>query len=203
MRPVMSCTCVSLTRVAAFPDSVLTTDEEVVLHRHPHWKSLIGPMVFLVAAVLVVIATAVLWWGTATLVVAVIALVLALWLTYWPWLRWRSVHYVFTSERVLYREGVLARNGRDIPLGRINDVSFSHNLLDRMLGCGTLTIESAGERGQLALVDLPGVERAQTVLYELVEADRARYAALAAQEQDEPQPQVPKRARDLREGNIP
>ncbi|GAA1028410.1 hypothetical protein GCM10009557_13360 [Virgisporangium ochraceum] len=53
-------------------------------------------------------------------------------------------------------------------------MSFSHSLLERMLGSGTMTIESAGERGQLVLADLPGVERTQTVLYDLVEQDRVR-----------------------------
>ena len=26
-----------------YPDNVLAADERVVLHRHPHWKRLIGP----------------------------------------------------------------------------------------------------------------------------------------------------------------
>ena len=47
---------------------------------------------------------------------------------------------------------------------------------ERMLGCGTLTIESAGERGQSVLVDIPGVERVQTMLYELVEADHDKHS---------------------------
>jgi uncharacterized membrane protein YdbT with pleckstrin-like domain len=97
------------------------------------------------------------------------------WLSLWPWLVWRTTHYVFTDERVILRVGVFSRDGRDIPLGRINDVSFSHNLIGRMLGYGTLTIESAGERGQVPLTDLPGVEKTQSMLYELVEADRAKH----------------------------
>jgi uncharacterized membrane protein YdbT with pleckstrin-like domain len=82
---------------------------------------------------------------------------------------------VFTNERVIMREGVFSRNGRDIPLGRVNDVSFSHTLFERMLGCGTLTIESAGERGQVVLSDIPRVERTQSMLYELVDQDRTRH----------------------------
>jgi uncharacterized membrane protein YdbT with pleckstrin-like domain len=77
---------------------------------------------------------------------------------------------------VILREGVFSRDGRDIPMGRINDVSFSHNLIQRMLGCGTLTIESAGERGQVVLSNLPRVEKTQSVLYELVEEDRAKHS---------------------------
>lgn len=161
----------------AFPESVLTTDEEVVLHLRPHWRRLVAPAAWVLLVLAAVIGGLVIWGGTGALVIGVIGIGLLLWVALWPYLEWRTTHYVFTTERVLFREGVLARHGRDIPLARINDVSFSHSLLERMLGSGTLTIESAGERGQLVLADLPGVERTQTVLYELVEQDRVRPAA--------------------------
>ena len=159
-----------------FPDSILTSDEKVVLHLRPHWRRLVAPVGWLVLVVAAVIGAAVLWGGTGALVLGVIGLGLLTWLALWPWLEWRTTHYVFTTERVLLRTGVLARQGRDIPLARINDVSFSHSLLERMLGSGTMTIESAGERGQVVLADLPRVEHTQSVLYELVEADRLRPA---------------------------
>ena len=40
-----------------------------------------------------------------------------------------------------------------------------------MLGCGTLVVESAGERGQLVLRDVPHVEEVQRDVYRLAEAD--------------------------------
>lgn len=171
---VMSCIYASLSAVG-FPESILTTDEEVVLHLHPHWKTLLSAMFYLVVVLLVITGAAIFWSFEAAAVLAVVGLALLAWLSFWPWLQWRTTHYVFTNERVLLREGVLSRHGRDIPLGRINDVSFSHTLIERMLGCGTITIESAGERGQVVLADLPRVERTQSVLYELVEADRDRH----------------------------
>jgi hypothetical protein len=61
-----------------------------------------------------------------------------------------------------------------MPLTRLNDVSFSHNVLQRILGCGTLVVESAGERGQLRLDDVPKVEQVQRTLYRL--SDDARGA---------------------------
>ena len=56
-----------------------------------------------------------------------------------------------------------------MPLSRLNDVSFEHNVIERMLGCGTLIVESAGERGQLTLSDIPKVEVVQRTLYRLSE----------------------------------
>nr|WP_205862418.1 PH domain-containing protein [Planosporangium thailandense] len=147
---------------------------------HPHWKALIRPVfVVLVALALVVVAAVYLpttGWATAVLYgIGGLALIAVAALAFWPWLVWRTTHYVFTNERVILRMGVVSRSGRDIPIGRINDVSFSHGVIERMLGCGTLTIESAGERGQVVLTDIPHVEKIQSVLYELVEADRARH----------------------------
>src|SRR5437763_5508860 len=161
-----------------FTESVLTSDERVLLHLHPHWKALVRPFLVTVVLVAAVVAVAVFLpsWGSVGLgVVGGVALILFFWLAVWPWLKWRTTHYVFTNERVILREGVFSRDGRDIPLGRVNDVSFSHNLMGRMMGYGTLTIESAGERGQVVLTDLPGVEKTQSVLYELVEEDRNRH----------------------------
>ena len=59
-------------------------------------------------------------------------------ITLLPFLRWWTTVYVLTDRRLILREGLIARSGRDIPLGRINDVSFSHTAIERVLGCGTL-----------------------------------------------------------------
>ncbi|GGM32366.1 PH domain-containing protein [Dactylosporangium sucinum] len=160
-----------------FPESVLTKDEQVVLHLHPHWKALFLPVVWFVLAAAVVAAVGIFTGlsGIGVLIVAAVALVVVIVVTVWPWIKWRTTHYVFTNERVIVRSGVFSRSGRDIPLGRVNDVSFSHTLFERMLGCGTLTIESAGERGQVQFTDLPQVEKTQSILYELVDADRQKH----------------------------
>ncbi|MGC4786567.1 PH domain-containing protein [Micromonospora sp. DT178] len=165
----------------AFPDDVLTEDEHVVLHLHPHWKALIRPVAVLVLAVAAVVAGLVLLpsGGGGSIALAVIgglALLVVLWLTLWPFLVWRSTHYLFTNERVLLQQGVLSRDRRDIPLTRINDHAMNQRFVERLLGCGTLTIESAGERGQSVLHDVPGVGRVQTKLYELVEAHHDKHS---------------------------
>ncbi len=158
-----------------FPEDVLTKDEKVEIHLHPHWKALFWPVAL---AVVVVIGLGVAGFfmvpaGGATLigfyVLIAVGVLLISWLTVAPWLRWRTTHYVFTNERVIMRTGVFSRQGRDIPLNRVNDVSFQHSFFERLLGCGTLTIESAGERGQVVLGDIPRVEKVQSQLYDLVE----------------------------------
>ena len=70
----------------------------------------------------------------------------------------------------------MSRTGRDIPLARISDVSFSRSLLDRLLGAGRLLVESPGEHGQIVLSDIPSVERVQAILFGLVEEEQRRLA---------------------------
>ncbi|MEU1751370.1 PH domain-containing protein [Micromonospora matsumotoense] len=164
----------------AFPEDVLTEDEHVVLHLHPHWKALLRPILVLVLGVAAVVAGWLLLpdgdGGTIVLyVVAGLFLIAALWLGLWPFLVWRTTHYLFTNERVLLQEGVFSRHRRDLPLARINDHSMNQRFIERLLGCGTLTIESAGERGQSVLADVPRVDRVQTTLYELVEAQHDKH----------------------------
>ncbi len=161
-----------------FPTNLLASDEEVVLHLHPHWKALIWPVfVLLVVAAGGSFLAAVSPWPVVQLGIAAFAVVVLLIFTVGPILRWVTTHYVFTTHRVLLRSGVVSRTGRDIPLARINDVSFEHNLIERMLGLGTLTVESAGERGQVVLRDIPRVEQVQSTLYQLVDDEAERRGA--------------------------
>lgn len=158
-----------------FPENVLVDEEQVVLRLHPHWKRLVGA--FLVAVVVVALAVlgvVVSPWPILSYVIVGVAVVLLLAYPVRRFLTWATTHYVFTTHRILLRHGILSRSGRDIPLDRINDVSFEHGLVERMFACGTLIIESAGEHGQIVLRDVPRVEHTQGVLYQLVEQDTDR-----------------------------
>lgn len=155
-----------------FPENMLVDDERVVLSLHPHWKRLVGAAIATVLIVgLAIFGAVVSPWMILTYIIAGIAVLLLILYPLRRFLSWVTTRYVFTSHRILLRRGILSRSGRDIPLDRINDVSFQHNLLERMLGCGTLIIESAGEHGQLTLRDIPHVEATHSTLYELVEAE--------------------------------
>jgi uncharacterized membrane protein YdbT with pleckstrin-like domain len=97
-------------------------------------------------------------------VIWAIWLVLLCWLTLAPVLSWRTTHFVITDRRVMFRHGLLTRSGIDIPLARINSVEFRHGLIDRMVGTGTLIIESASQ-DPLEFHDIPQVERVHSLLY--------------------------------------
>jgi uncharacterized membrane protein YdbT with pleckstrin-like domain len=151
----------------------LTEDESIVLDFHPHWTTLLKSILLLVLTVAVTAAVIFFvpdWDAQAQvrLGVAVVGLVVALVTSLVPFLRWFTTRYVLTTHRLVIRIGILSRSGRDVPLGRVNDAQFSHNLIQRILGTGTLTVESGGENGQLVLKNIPDVERVQREMYELI-----------------------------------
>jgi uncharacterized membrane protein YdbT with pleckstrin-like domain len=157
-----------------YPVKLLAADETLMHDLHPHWKALISPVLTLVLVLGIggFIAARIPdgdHQGLGRLAVLVVGLLLLGFYALRPFLRWITTHFVITDRRVLVRTGILARSGRDVPLSRINDITFSHTFLERLLGCGTLVIESAGERGQVTMTEVPKVEQVQRELYDLVE----------------------------------
>ena len=151
--------------------------ERSVLILHPHWKVLVGPVILGVIVVAAAIAGALAIpagteAGTERLVVLAVAVLLLLIVLVRPLLRWKTTTYELTSGRLRVREGIVTRRGRDIPLARISDVSFTRGLLDRLVGAGRLVVESPGEHGQIVLTDIPQVERVQAILFDLVEQEQ-------------------------------
>jgi uncharacterized membrane protein YdbT with pleckstrin-like domain len=159
-------------------ESSLTGGEQPVLLLHPHWKTLIRPILVAVLVVAVALVAEALIRGSDAMaargaVGVVTVLVLMVWLIV-PVLRWRTTTYELTTKRLRTRFGIVTRRGRDIPLTRINDVSFEKGPLDRLLGAGRLVVESAGEHGQIVLRDIPHVEYVQSTLFRLVEDEQRR-----------------------------
>jgi uncharacterized membrane protein YdbT with pleckstrin-like domain len=153
----------------AYPDDVLVAGERVLLHRRPHWRVLAGP----VAAFLVTVGAAA--YAAAALdgrgwpVLAGVAALLVLWLTVLPVVRWRTTHLVVTDRRVLLREGVLSRQDIDVPLDRVAGVSTRRSVPGRLLGYGTLMVDTESG-GALEFADVPAAERVQALLHQGVDS---------------------------------
>jgi uncharacterized membrane protein YdbT with pleckstrin-like domain len=160
----------------AYPDELLVAGEEIITHRHPHWKMLPVPVLVLLVVVgagsyLAALVGRQSWAPWAWLTLLVVGLALVVRFTLVPVVRWRTTHFVVTTRRVLVREGLFARRGLDIPISRINSVQFRHNLFERLVGVGTLVVESASDE-PLEFHDIPGVEEVHALLYREV-ADEA------------------------------
>jgi uncharacterized membrane protein YdbT with pleckstrin-like domain len=169
-------------------DKELSEGERSIVVLHPHWKVMLRPFFLLVliaaaAVALLAVIPAGRYAAAGRIAVGGVAAAAALAFFVYPYLRWQTTTYQLTSRRLRLRRGILSRSGRDFPLIRISDVSFSHGLVDRMLGCGRLVVESAGEHGQLVLTEIPRVQQVQALLFQLVEDEHAR---LAREDRDSP-----------------
>lgn len=162
----------------AFDRSSLHRDEEVVLDLHPHWVMMGKAIAALVAATAFGVFLLQLGWdglvGNALRILGVAAIVVALGVMVHAWVAWVSTNFVLTTDRCIYREGIIAKRGVEIPLDRVNTVFFNQGILERMVGAGTLTIESAGEHGLQTFEDVRNPMAVQQELYQQIEDQRNR-----------------------------
>lgn len=168
--------------MAPFPRKLLADHEKIVFDLKPHWVALIAPAAWTIAA-LVVLFFGLNWVdnlddgtfrSTMKYVVSIGSVAAMFYLGVFPALTWATTHFVLTSDRLITRHGIIAKHSREIPLERINDVSFSQSVLERALGAGDLMIESAGERGQSRITNVRKPEDVQLMIYKETEANNNR-----------------------------
>ncbi len=152
-----------------FPRELLSDDEEVVVDMHPHWWTMVPVSAILGVAVIGGLALfaadidGVL--GTIVRVLVALAVLAALALFGIRYAKWSTTEFVVTTERVISRTGVVAKNGIEIPLDRINTVFFEQGAFERLLGSGDLGIESAGEGGRQTFTNIRKPNMVQAEIY--------------------------------------
>ncbi len=165
-----------------YPRRLLDDQESVTVDLHPHWWFLAAPASALVLAIAAAVATLLFTdAGTTARTTASWAAIVALAFTA-TWLvirysKWLTTHFVITSRRIIFRTGLLAKRGVEVPLDRVNTVHFSQGLLERLVGAGDLLIESGGESGQQHFTDIRQPDRVQRVIHAEMDARRARLGA--------------------------
>ena len=157
-----------------YPTRLLNQNEQVALDLRPHWwyfsKHILTGIPLFVLFLLV-------WaWqtdNTLETITAGVWIVLAvawgIWLVV-KYFNWRFTYFVVTSERVIYRTGVIARHGVEIPLSRINNINFNQGVFNRMIGAGDLEIESAGREGTSTFDNVRHPDGVQQEIYRQMEA---------------------------------
>jgi uncharacterized membrane protein YdbT with pleckstrin-like domain len=161
-----------------FPRKLLNEGEEVVLDLHPHWWFFAKHVALLVLATVLGILVAVKGPSGAVgsslgVVVAVIVLAALVWFGM-RYAQWTTTNFVVTTDRLVYRHGVLAKRGIEIPLDKINTVFFGQSIFERLLGTGDLVIESAGEKGRESFTDVRHPSAVQNEIYKQMEANENR-----------------------------
>ncbi|MEX0767422.1 MAG: PH domain-containing protein [Microthrixaceae bacterium] len=160
------------------PDN-LHREEKIVLDLHPHWIMLAKGVALLVFSIVLGI-----WinfglaltgtFSSVTSGLAALFIVGSLLYFLQRWIAWISTNFVVTTDRCIYREGIISKRGIEIPLDRVNTVFFNQGIIDRMVGAGTLTIESAGEHGVQTFEDVRNPISVQQELYQQMEDNENR-----------------------------
>lgn len=153
----------------------LNDGETVALDLHPHWWFFGPETVSLVASMFLTLyirskvtgwlETAVTYIGLAAIIVSMSWLVVAL-------VKWRTTYFVVTSHRLIYRQGVVARNGVEIPLERVNNVNFHQSIFERLFQVGDLLIESGGQEGQQTFTDISRPEEVQNIIHSTIQREK-------------------------------
>lgn len=158
-----------------YPARLLNPSESVALDLHPHWW-------FFAEAATSFAVSGVLWlfvFGQEnpktylTYPIGVIALGALVWL-FVRYLKWRTTYFVITSDRLIYRHGVIAKAGIEIPLERVNNVNFKQSIFERLIGAGDLLIESGGEDGQQRFSDIAKPAKVQNLIHLQMEDNQNR-----------------------------
>jgi uncharacterized membrane protein YdbT with pleckstrin-like domain len=162
-----------------YPRRLLNEGEDIALDLTPHWwffaKHIVTGVPLLVLFALI-LGTAgdtqrnLLW------VWLVVAIGWGVWLAF-RYVNWYFTHFVVTSDRVIFRTGVVSKRGVEIPLDRINNINFHQGIFERVIGAGDLDIESAGKDGQSHFTDIRHPDGVQQEIYRQAEANARKRAS--------------------------
>ena len=182
-----------------FPRKYLNEGEDVVSELHPHWRVFVKPVLL----VLVLSAAALLTRNIRILplVLAGLAALSFLWLLV-RYVKRATTQFVVTTDRIITRSGVIAKRGREMPLERLNDITYHQSLFERLIGAGDLVLESAGERGQEVFADLPRPARVQNVIYREIERAKSRDADRMAGRRELSVPEQLEKLDELRQRGV-
>lgn len=175
----------------AFPRRLLIEGEELVLDLRPHWIALLGPIAvsaLVVAGWILTFVyapdegsgrTAVLWLSLGA------GVVILLWYPVRAVVAWATSNFAVTSDRIIHREGFIAKRTMEIPLEAINDIRFQQSIFERIVGAGDLVIQSASEFGRNVFANVRSPESVQRTIYQQSERNTER---MYQGRSDSPQP---------------
>lgn len=158
-----------------YPESELHASEELVLDLHPHWWFFAKSVAGLGVAILLAVVVLAQGWSWANVPIALLVFGTLVWFVQ-RYIAWVSTHFVLTSDRVIYRSGIIAKHGIEIPLERINTIYFHQRIFERLLGLGDLEIESAAKGGAQRFEDIHNPSGVQNEIYQQMEANEVKNA---------------------------
>lgn len=93
---------------------------------------------------------------------------------------WWIERIVITDKRVMLAQGLVVHKVAMMPLAKVTDITFRRSLGGRLLGYGTLIVESAGQDQGLDRIDyMPHPEEVYEALSELIFGEKGRTRSTA------------------------
>lgn len=157
-----------------FPPKLLNDGEDVVLDLHPHWWFFAPHIAALILSLAIGLGLLVSDLPAAVGVFGGLLVIVCLLVFGVRYAQWITINFVVTTDRLIYRHGVIAKHGIEIPLERVNTVFFSQSIFERILRTGDLVIESAGERGQQSFSNVRNPSAVQNEIYKQMEDNENR-----------------------------
>jgi uncharacterized membrane protein YdbT with pleckstrin-like domain len=91
---------------------------------------------------------------------------------------WWTERIVITDKRVMLAEGIITLNMGMMPLSKVTDLTFRRSFGGRLLGYGTLVVESAGQIQALNKIKfIPRPEEIYEALSELIFGEKGKTRA--------------------------
>ncbi len=159
-----------------YPQDAMHASEELILDLHPHWWFFAKSAAVLVVVFVLSLVAQFGNWPDVLKVIAGIGLFVTLMWFVQRFIAWKSTHFVLTSDRVIFRSGIIAKRGIEIPLERINTIFFHQRIFERMLGLGDLDIESASKDGAQRFDDIKNPSAVQNEIYQQMERNANKQA---------------------------
>jgi len=96
------------------------------------------------------------------------------------WMRAAADEFVVTQRRVLRKVGIMARDIEQAPLDKIQDISVDQSFVGRVLGYGTVTLETASENGTMTFPRIWQPQAFKNALWAQASAPASPRAAIVA-----------------------
>lgn len=187
----------------ALPKKLLNAGETLVVDSRPHWWYFSKNALALLVSVGLLVA-----FGLKSdakdavrYITGALTLVSLLWFVA-RYLKWMTTNFAVSNNRVIFRQGVIAKKGVEIPLDRVNTIFFNQGIFERMIGAGDLVIESAGTSGHEKFTDIRKPAQVQNTIHRLMEEEQDAHTGRTTVERDLSIPEQIDKLDDLRKRGV-
>lgn len=105
-----------------------------------------------------------------TLIVLLLIFILILWII-WDIISWRSTKYLLSNHRIIIQKGVLRKSRIYIHYDKIQDVTVTRSLIQRIFYCGDVEIFGGHEHTRIFLEDIPDPLKAEEMIDQMIEGN--------------------------------